>query len=49
VHLSLKSDLWWQQFNDFPENQLTKNTVWTIKVVERQLQVVERQCQVVER
>jgi len=21
---ALKSDIWWQQFNNFPENQLTK-------------------------
>ena len=21
---ALKSDIWWQQFNDFPENQITE-------------------------
>jgi len=37
--------------NDFPEKQLTKNTVWTTMTMERhfQLSVVERQFQVVER
>jgi len=31
VHFSLKSDIWWQYFNDFPDNQLTKFRVnWLI-------------------
>ena len=34
--------------NDFPENLLTKNTVWAIKT-ERHRQVVDRQTQVAER
>jgi len=24
VHLALKFDIWWQYFNVFPDNQLTK-------------------------
>jgi len=28
VHFSLKCDIWWQYFNDFPDNQLTKIRVF---------------------
>jgi len=33
VHLALKCDIWWQYFNDFPDNQLTKFRVfiWLIQ------------------
>jgi len=24
VHFALKSDLWWQQFDDFPDNQIAE-------------------------
>jgi len=29
-HFSLKIDIWWQYFNDFPDNQLTKLRVFII-------------------
>ena len=28
MHLSLKCDIWWQYFNDFPDNQLIKFRVF---------------------
>jgi len=28
VHLDLECDIWWQYFNDIPDNQLTKVRVF---------------------
>jgi len=28
MHFSLTRDIWWQYFNDFPDNQLTKVCVF---------------------